>query len=446
MLTSELNNQVLGSHSRFFVRGQVLAAVVSKKLKDEGAAALVRRVLRRGVRELGWLLCLPLAALLHLAGVRRLDVRVEHIGHLAEELNTLLKDVKLGQVRRDFWFVLAPPDKVSNQHLLNYWAEHVRVVRQPLLCALLLNITRRRLAVTDLTHYTADYFGTQDIYRVCRMWGERPALLQLTAEDEAWAATQVEQLGVAQGQWFVCLHVREGGFLPHNELIQAHRNADVAATFSAMAEIVRRGGVCIRMGDATMKPLPPMPGVIDYAHHPLKSARLDVVLCAKTRFFLGCTSGLAFVSTAFGVPVAHANMIPMAARGINHRDISIPKLIRRSENGRFLPLQEVFAGSTANFFFSHQYSDAGLEVVENESEDILDLVLDMFDLLDGKGCTSADDAALVERYEAAFRQGHYGYGAVSRVSVRFLRRRRDVLFGVPADGSLAVQDVSAQPL
>lgn len=422
--------------SRLRVGTQVLATVVSRKLHEEGAFAFGGRVIRRLLRELCWVGFLPAAAILHLCGVRRLAVRVEHIGHLAEEINTLLKEVQLGLLPKKRWFVLAPPEKVSNSHLLDYWKRHVRVIQHPLACHLLLLLTHRYLAVSDVSRYTADYFRTQDIYRICRLWGNRPPILKLTSEDDEWGVSMLERLGVQRGQWFVCVHVREGGFLPHNEVIQAHRNADVMACMDAMQEIVRRGGTCIRMGDTTMKPLSPMDNVIDYAHHPLKSARLDVVLAAKSRFFLGCTSGLAFVATAFGVPVAHANMIPVAARGIGYQDMSIPKLIRRRIDGRYLGLQEIFASGVANYFYNHQYAAAGLEVIENDPIDIFDLTLDMFERLEGESGKNAEDAVLLEWYESCFKLGDYGYGAVSGISRRFLRRRRELLFGAKtADGA-----------
>lgn len=65
------------------------------------------------------------------------------------------------------------------------------------------------------------------------------------------------------------------------------------------------------MGDTTMEPLPFLPQVIDYAHHPLRSPRLDIILCARARCILGNTSGIFLVGSIFGVPSA-ANMVPMS--------------------------------------------------------------------------------------------------------------------------------------
>jgi putative glycosyltransferase (TIGR04372 family) len=420
--------RVFDWYSRLVVKIRVLVSVVLARRQQEGTSKIILRILRRGLWEFCWILSLPLSAALHLSGVRRLNVRVEHIGHLAEEINTHLKERYLNLLPKRFWFVLAPFNRVSNQHLLNYWRAHVFVIQMPLLCTILRVVTFRLFAVSDLTRYTAEHFGTQDIYRVCRLWDGRPPILHLSDEDEVWSLSALKKIGIEKGKWFVCVHVREGGFLPHNDMIQEHRNANISATYLAMQEIVSRGGVCVRMGDPTMKRLPQMKNVIDYAHLSCKSPRLDVILCAKAKFFLGGTSGIAFVSTAFGVPVAHANMIPIAARGINRKDISIHKLLRHTKSGHYLGLAEIFSSLVANMFFTYQYRDAELDVIENSEEDILDLVLDMFDQLDCNGRTANEDKLLVDRYLSYFRPGHYGYGAISKVSSRFLRRRQNILF------------------
>jgi putative glycosyltransferase (TIGR04372 family) len=176
-----------------------------------------------------------------------------------------------------------------------------------------------------------------------------------------------------------------------------------------------------------MLPLPQIDGVIDYAHHPMRSARLDVVLCAKARFFLGCTSGLAFLSMVFGVPVAQANMIPVSTLGLRHTDISIPKMIWSEPLGRYLSFPEIFNSEIGGYFFTHQYHNDGLRVVENDEEDIRGLVLDILGVTDTPPLRAELTSELQRKYLALFRTGHYSHGAASRISERFLMRHRSLL-------------------
>jgi putative glycosyltransferase (TIGR04372 family) len=194
-----------------------------------------------------------------------------------------------------------------------------------------------------------------------------------------------------------------------------------------MEEIVRRGGWVLRLGDPTMRPLPAIPHVVDYAHHRLKSARLDVVLCARARFILGNTSGISLVGTAFGTPCALANMMPVTALGVGPRDLSIPKLHRLAREGRYLRFDELFALPIAKAQYRHLYVDSGIEVEESSPEDIVGLVADMFDQLDGRADAVADGRELQRAFLALMRPDQYSFGAASNVGSRFLARHRDLL-------------------
>ena len=411
------------------IKFEAFCRVILDRLKQRGWGWFFSGIIRRCSLELLRLLFLPIGLIGHLLGYRRLYVQTWHVGHLAADIDTFLKEQRLGCLPARRWFVTAPEKLVANHHLLTYWRGLLPVVSVPFWAFILEWASRRWVMRQDLSRYVSGYFGTQDIYRINRLWGDRPPILRLRTEDEAWAQSELERLGLRKDQWFVCVHVREGSYIPKNETIQSHRNASVANTIPAMEEIVRRGGVCVRMGDPGMTPLPSIPGVIDYARHSMKSGRLDVVLCAKARFFLGCTSGLSFLSTTFGVPVAHANMIPVETLGIRYCDLSIPKLLWSQSLGRYLRFDEILNSKMGGYFFTHQYQRANLRVEENSPEDILDLVSEMLDRLEGRFLETEEDAKLHAAYCSLFKPGHYSYGTNSRVCLGFLRRHRDLMNG-----------------
>ena len=408
-------------------RYEAFCRVIFCRLKQRGWGWFFWGFARRCGLELLWLVLLPLGFLGHLLGHRRLYVQTWHIGHLAADLDTFLKEQRRRLLPKRRRFITAPAKRVANNHLLTYWRELIPVISNPWAAFALEILSRRWFMHEDLSQYVSGYFGTQDIYRINQLWGQRPPILALRSEDDAWAKNELVDLGLGEHQWFVCVHVREGSYIPKNEAIQSYRNASITHTIPAMKEIVRRGGVCVRMGDPGMTPLPVIPGVIDYARHPMKSERMDVVLCAKARFFLGCTSGLSFLSTIFGVPVAQANMIPVETLGIRHCDLSMPKLLWDESLGRYLRFDEIMNSKTGGYFFTHQYQQAGLRVEENCSEDILDLVSEMMDRLDGRFIETEEDSKLHEAYLSLFKSGHYSYGANSRVCLGFLRRHQALL-------------------
>lgn len=354
-----------------------------------------RRLSRDNLQGLAWklskklfsimlgILFLPFSLILHVAGYRRVTVFTDRIGHLAIEPDCLIKEQILGLIPKRKWFILAPPGRIANEHLLRYWEPFFLIFRGRITCFILASMSRWGLMRHDVSHYVLTTNKTQTAYRIYAQWGERPPLLSLTQEDEKWGAYALHQLGLPDNAWFVCAHAREAGFSPIDEELHAHRNSDIEAIIPAIQEITRRGGWVIRIGDPTMTPLPPLPQVIGYAHHLMKCDRLDIILCAKARFILGNTSGIALVGSVFGVPCAIANMIPISDRWFNARDISIPKLLWSEHLGRYLRFDEVMDSRVYRYHYAALYQKAGIRVDENSAEDIRDLAIEMMDRLEG---------------------------------------------------------------
>ncbi|MDA0225585.1 MAG: TIGR04372 family glycosyltransferase, partial [Proteobacteria bacterium] len=378
------------------VRARVQARL--EQAAREGVWGTALQVLGVATSTLAWLALLPVTLTLHLAGFRRLTVLTGRIGHLAAEPDSFLKARALGQVPPGRYFLVAPPGEVANETLLSYWSPHIPTVRGRTASWLLLAMSRWVLMRHDMSGYILRLGASQMVYRINADWRGRPPLLALSENDRVWSRARFAELGLPEGAWFVCVHVREPGFSPADDAAHAHRNGEPRAVRAAMEEIVRRGGWCVRMGDASMTPLEPMDGVIDYAHHPLRSARLDVMLCAQARFFLGNTSGLALVSSVFGVPSALANMIPLSILGILPADLNIAKLLRSPRSGRLLGFAEILDSPAGDFRYARLYADAGLETLENSPDEILELVREMLDRISGAWAPAAEDEALQHRF------------------------------------------------
>jgi putative glycosyltransferase (TIGR04372 family) len=398
------------------------------RARDAGFWWTIRELALRSVSWLAWLCLVPVSFHLHLVGFRRLPIHTQRIGHLAAEVDCFLKKVRLGQIDGSGkrYFILAPAKRVANVCLLDYWRQYVRVLSHPVVCGILGLMTRGPLMRHSINSYLFAIGQSAEYYTVEAQWQGRPALLQLRPEHHAMGARFLADAGVPKGAWFVCVHARDGGYSPRDESVHNYRNMSAENLLSAMREIVARGGWCILMGDSSSKPLEPMRGVVDYAHHPARSAELDIILCATCRFFLGNTSGLFLVSSVFGVPSALTNQIPFAATGFRHGDLSIPKRIRRVGQPRFMTAPEILRSPIASFRMSRLYSDAQVELIENSPEEIRDLVVEMIDTLEGNDRHSADAAVYWNCFERNLKPEHYCYGSAGRIAATFLLRHRQM--------------------
>jgi hypothetical protein len=79
----------------------------------------------------------------------------------------------------------------------------------------------------------------------------------------------------------------------------------------------------------------------------------------------------------------------------------------------------------ANYRFSELYAQNGLDVVNNTPEEILALTTEMLERLEGRAVYTSDDESRQTKFRSLFAQGHYSYGAASRIGRDFLRNLDD---------------------
>lgn len=91
----------------------------------------------------------------------------------------------------------------------------------------------------------------------------------------------LRQLGVGEGQWYVCLHIRTSFY--HSSYMDEHRNSSVENYLEAINYIHSLGGVVIRLGDPVF--LGYEDAYIDYPNTSFKSELMDLFLIKIVDFF-----------------------------------------------------------------------------------------------------------------------------------------------------------------
>lgn len=347
------------------------------------------------------------------------------IGEIAGQCDLYEKMRILGWGPSGRGILLARKVATANLCLMEYWKRYIYVISNPFLIILLFpfveliqyNIAHPKMPDGKIVHHGRARTAVQ------KQWEDegRPPLLSISSSHHKRGWDCLEEMGVPRGAWFVCLHVRESGFLNEkNDPYHSYRNADVNTYLSAVKTIVECGGWVIRMGDPTMKPLPSINHVIDYAHSEIRSDWMDIFCCAECRFFLGTTSGLFDVSYNFGVPCALANFTPIGERAWSEKDLFIPKLYRSTYEKSYLTFEEALAPKFRDCYDGNIFESSGISVIDNPSEDINDMVLEMLKRLDNNLEYTEEDTILQDRFNALLPYNKYGFG--SRVGSAFLHK------------------------
>lgn len=363
----------------------------------------------------------PLSILIHFLGYRIASPFTSRIGHLAIEPDCIIKEIFLGTLKLNpKKILLLSSEKISaNRHLDKYWGSIFTVIKSPTLIWLMKGLSLLRFASINTKKYIRNIGKNQLCFHIYSAWSDHPPILSLSHDDEIYWSNTLQQLGLPSDAWFVCIHARTGSYSQVDESIQSYRNCNIENYVLAIDEIIKRGGWVIRIGDNAMPKMPPKEKVIDYAHSKLKSERMDLILCAKSKFMLGCSSGIACLASVFGTPCAITNLVPISNLWFTKKDLSIPKSIVRAGDIKPLTIVEILNTEVSNFQYTKLYDDAGLTLIENSKEEILDLTLDMFDKIDNLEDTK-NQIQLKTNISSILKEHHYSYGSQATISMRYI--------------------------
>lgn len=341
------------------------------------------------------------------------------IGHIGF-IDCHLRMAALGMVPRANTVLLAPPAKVVNPSFLRLFAPHVIIIEDQALIDDLLPYQRlvgdQFIAVRGKDGLAEPWAHAASRAQVAWAAQQRGPIVQVPSQLMSAGAGRLRAAGVT-ADWFVALHIREGGY--HGDgpgTTRQHRSADVGDYLDAIAAIAARGGAVVRLGDPSMTPLPGMPGVFDYAHSDIKSADMDLYLCAAARLFVGTTSGLTTAVQALGTPMLLVNCISNDCQFWHERTDFIVRPVYDRRARRYLSLRETYRQPLqALLIDTALLARHGLEIHPNTAQDITAAVRHKLDSLDGQDRCLPEGSPQLDRYHEALRDNPYNFGAARHV-------------------------------
>ncbi len=231
----------------------------------------------------------------------------------------------------------------------------------------------------------------------------------------------LEKLGLSQGDWYVCLHLRASSFL--GDTVREWQNQTITNYLPLIEHLTALGAYVIRMGDPSMPPLPQVDRVVDYAHSPHRSPFADIFLSSKAKFFIGSQSGLRVLPMMLGTPLLNLNYYPLSLDDIQPSNLTIFKRVFSEKKGDFLTLREIMADPMlCHRQTDEEYRNAGLSIRENTPEEVLAATCEYLDLLKFDAWTPEQRCFQEELRGSLRRSAHAkGYGNTAFNSEGFCR-------------------------
>ncbi len=258
--------------------------------------------------------------------------------------------------------------------------------------------------------------------------------LEFIEEEKRLGAKELTRLGISTGAPFVCFHCRDSAYLEKTYTGRSwdyhnFRDASVENYLPAIEELVRRGYFAVRMGAIAKEKLNTNnPKILDYAANGSRTEFLDIYLGAKCDFFIANTAGIYAVGDVFRKPMVYVNYVPLGfIHTWNPKAISIPKKLWLKAQRRFMTFPEIVNSDIGLFFRSDLYEARGIEVIENTSEEIFDVVTEMDERLKGTWIPNNGDEELQKEFWRLFKPNKYYRVFASRIGTKFLRQNRDLL-------------------
>ena len=345
------------------------------------------------------------------------------IGHLAVNTELLLRRIKSGTLDKKQKYI-GVSGKPCNRYLLNMFKREMPIIESRFFRGIITT------SIFEKTKYFQDEPVGTNVYQDIN---NLPGVVNFTQEEEERGIKELKKMGINSQDWFVCFHNRDSEYLSQKYKFidwsyHNYRDCNILNFLPAMEYVASIGGYAIRMGHQTTKKLGHIsnPRIIDYSMN-FRSDFMDIYLSSHCKCFVGTTAGLNLVATIFNIPVVGTNIIPIGFPTNRKEDLFIPKKIKHIKENRYLTFREIFERRISTWLHSKRYSLAGLEVIENDSQEILAVVKEMNSILDGSYKYAEEDDFLQRKYWSLIKPHDFCYGCPSRIGREFLIQNQDLL-------------------
>lgn len=347
--------------------------------------------------------------------IRLIRLLSERLGHFALNTEIMLCAFDVGVLNKQgengktkYFFYT---DRViSNQQLYKMWKRVLPILPFPTIFKQVdktLSILSRQYKTDRLKKTVEQGIWADDKLRLMERVPHQHVFF--TKNEEKKGKDLMNMLGLPSGARYVCLAVRDSLYL--NKLFPVydwtyhdHRNADIMTYRKAALFLAEQGYYVIRMGKWVGDRFDVVhPHIIDYANSPFQSDFLDIYLSSQCEFFISTSTGIDAIPQLFRRPILFSNIsVSRELQAYSSRSIFIPKKIKNTKLGRFLTFKEV-----SEFMILHDklggysnllqlLSDNHLELINNTEDEILDIVQEMEQRLNG---TFKDDDDDLERQQ-----------------------------------------------
>ena len=246
-------------------------------------------------------------------------------------------------------------------------------------------------------------------------------------EEKHHGETKLIDMGLTSKHKYICFHARDKAYknkinTERDWSYHDYRDANIQ-NYLPMANILSHKGFhMIRMGSIVAEKLKTNnPKIIDYPYK-YHSEFMDFYLAANCQIFITGLSGACLLAILFRKPIIFINSVQIQTISSSTKyDLFIPKKMWLKQESRFLTLKEMYSDKIVSFDSSESFKKEGIELVENTAEEIIDVVLEMENRLNGNWETTEEEIELQKRYQNSFANCIYKNNKHIQIGTKFIK-------------------------
>jgi putative glycosyltransferase (TIGR04372 family) len=393
-------------YSRVLKRAGFELANRIREKKWSAIALMVAKVLIKVIRflilPLGLVVALIIRAIRPWLLVRINILSSERLGHFAAnpELYLCERDAGINRPTAryfDLWYHNWP---ICNRQLAKMWSRVLNIGP-----AWLLGPTARVISLIPGAHVHCIPDNTQSDRDVLNLLEGTATHLHFLPNEEKNGREGLRKIGIPENAPFVCLNVRDNvylrGSIPwtpwgHHD----YRNCNIQNYVNAATELTKRGYYVVRMGAAvkeSMKVKNSM--IIDYAMNGMRTDFMDIYLGANCSFCISNGTGFDAIPYVLRRPIAYVDHVPIGIiNSFSPKCIVTTKKHWLRKESRFMTLREILDSGAAYFFWSSDYEELGIDLIESTPDDIVAVAVEMDLRLKGCWVDTEGDEELQMRF------------------------------------------------
>jgi putative glycosyltransferase (TIGR04372 family) len=358
-----------------------------------------------------YILLLPIILLIRLIRpfilIRFGELMSSRIGHLAANTELYLCEKEASINRPNIFYIdifYTSHLPICNDYLLNKWRQIINIWPRWLIYPL--NVLNKIIPFGESHKIGNNLSHDRDILNLLDKY---PQHLKFTSQEETLGVESLNAMGISRDSKFICLLVRDDAYLNMhlkniNTAYHTYRDCNIDNYFLVADELTKKGYYVIRMGvnvNSTFNNGNPM--IIDYANNGFRSEFLDIYLGAHCDFCISTSAGWDAIPLIFRRPIVYAPVTPLGyIFSFSDRYSAITKHHFDISEKRELTFSEIFERGVGFCLRSEDYTNKGVELIENTAEEIRDLVIEFVDKDNNCWISESNDEYLQELFWKKF--------------------------------------------